>query len=473
MKDTFNEQIINEANLLESEIWDMACKVWSLSELSLEEEKSSALEAKYLENNGFVISDHGVGGIDYSWVATWGNGKPVIGFTVEFDALPGLGYEPVAQKTNRKDGNSNGHGCGHNLIGAGAICAAVALKRHLEKNNINATIKVFGCPAEEIATGKNFMARAGIFDDLDVCLHWHPLNITTVFNVATPAIANIRVEFYGKNSHSGLAPWLGRSAAHASEIFVHGINAMREHLLPEARVHYVVETSGTAVNVVSDYARINIFYRGPNAENVVKYVDWISDIAKGAALVTQTKEKFTNLAGMYDLLPNQTLADHMMQHLLKLGTPEWSVEEQEFAKSMQKSGGYNEDGLATEISPDPKGKAVGGGTDVGDISYITPTMGVAVSCWPLGYTPHTWAATACNGMSIGKKGMMRAAEILALTGLNLVTDPDLLKAAQNEFIQRTGGKKYKSLCESDVPPLAAEHAHHAHSHDEWMNQAAQ
>lgn len=376
-----------------------------------------------------------------------------------------MGNEPVPNKTCRKDGNPNGHGCGHNLIGAGAICAAVALKRYLEKNTINATIKVFGCPAEEVITGKNFMAKAGVFNDLDACLHWHPLNITTVLNVSTPATSNIRIEFFGKNSHSGMAPWEGRSAAHAAEIFIHGINVMREQLVPEARVHYLLEKAGSAVNVISDYAKINVVYRGPNAENVAKHMDWINDIAKGAALATQTSEKVSELAGCYDLLPNQTMADRIMQYINKLGAPEWSLEEQEFAKKMQKEEGYKEEGLSAVIFPDPKGKSIGGATDVGDISYIAATTGLAVACWPLGFAPHTWAATACNGMSIGKKGMMRAAQILALTGFDLVTDSVFLASAKHEFLQRTGGKKYTSLCRSDIPILAAEHAHHIDSHD--------
>ena len=457
--------LINEVNSLETEIWSLAHKIWELSELSLEEQESSALEAKYLADNGFAISNHGIGGLDFAWIATWGSGKPVIGITVEFDALPGLGNEISAMKMPRKDGNLNGHGCGHNLIGNGAICAAVALKNHLEKNNINATLKVFGCPAEELITGKNFMARAGAFDDLDACLHWHPLNKTMAINVNTSAISNLRVEFFGKTSHSGLAPWAGRSAAHAAEIFVHGVNAMREHLIPEARVQYLVETSGSAVNVVSDYAKINIIYRGPKVENVMQQVTWINDIAKGAALITQTTSKVTDLAGCYDILPNQAMADRVMKYLNQRGTPQWTSEEQEFAKQMQQSEGYEELGLSSVITPDPKGIAIGGASDVGDISYITPTMGVAIACWPLGFAPHTWAATACNGMSIGKKGMMRAAEILALVGFDLITDAEFLAAAKVEFLERTGGKPYQSLCQSDVPPLAAEHLHQVDTHD--------
>lgn len=460
-----NVDLINEVNLLESDIWSLAQKVWELSELSLEEQESSKLTAQYLADNDFVISDHGIGGIDYAWIATWGSGKPVLGITVEFDALPGLGNEIDTKKTPRKDGNHNGHGCGHNLIGAGAICAAVALKNYLQKNSINATIKVFGCPAEEVITGKNFMAKAHAFDDLDACLHWHPLNKNMSFNAKTPALSNSRIEFFGQTSHSGLAPWDGRSAAHAAEIFIHGINAMREHLLPEARVHYLIEKAGEAANVVSGYSRINIVYRGPNAQNVMKYMEWIKDIAKGAALITHTSEKFTNLAGCYDILPNQTMSDRVMRYLNQLGAPNWTAEEHEFAKKMQQSEGLETLGLSNVITPDFRGAPIGGASDVGDISYIAPTMGVVVACWPLGFAPHTWAATACNGMSIGKKGMMRAAEVLALTGLDIITDSSFLSAAKEEFLERTGGWKYQSLCQSGIPPLAAEHSHNIDTHD--------
>lgn len=458
--------LIQEVNALETEIWDLASKVWKLSELGLEEKESSALEENYLKNNGFTVSDKGIGGLDYSWIATWGSGKPVIGITVEFDALPNLGNESVPERMPRKDGNPNGHGCGHNLIGAGAICAAVALKNYLEKKNINATIKVFGCPAEELFTGKNFMASAGAFDDLDACLHWHPHNKTTSFNARTTAISTMRVEFMGKTSHSGMAPWDGRSAAHATEIFLSGINVMREHMLPEARVHYLIEQVGSAINVVPDYAKLSVLFRGPNAENVALHQKWISEIATGAAMVTQTTAKFTNLAGCYDLLPNQTISDRVMHYLSELGAPEWTPEEQKFAKKMQKNEGYSEIGLDSTISPDFKGAPVGGSTDVGDISYITPTMGVVVACWPQSFPAHTWAATSCNGMSIGKKGMLRAAEAMALVGFDLLTDSAFLNAAKQEFTERTRGKKYQSLCPAGGSILSAEHhAYHVDSHD--------
>jgi aminobenzoyl-glutamate utilization protein B len=275
----------------------------------------------------------------------------------------------------------------------------------------------------------------------------------------------LSIEFFGKASHAGMSPWNGRSAAHATEIFLHGINVMREQMLPEGRLHYLVEKSGEAVNVISDYAKISLTYRGPNAKNVEEYVNWIEEISKGAGLITQTTAKFTKIAGCYDLLPNQTMADKMMQYLEAIKAPEWSSEEQKFAKEIQKTDGCEEIGMDTKITPDPKGISVGGATDVGDISYITPTMGLTVSCWPQGLAPHTWAATVCNGMSIGQKGMILAAEVLALTGLELITNSDFLNTATKEFLERNKGKKYKSLCPSDSPILDGNHASADDLHD--------
>lgn len=452
--------IINEVLSQGDKIWEVASKIWNFGELALEENNSSAISAKYLEDNGFIISDRGVGALKTSWVATWGgNTKPIIGFTVEFDALPGLGNESTIQKTPRKDGNINGHGCGHNLVGTGAICAAVALKNHLVKNKIEATIKVFGCPAEEIITGKNFMAQAGVFDSLDACLHWHPHNKNTVLNEKVTAIAIFRVEFFGKSSHAALTPWEGRSAAHATEIFLHGINVMREQMLPESRIHYLVEKSGDAVNVIPEYAKIKLIYRGHDAENVEQYLKWIEDIATGAALVTQTTAKFTRLAACYDLLLNQTMADRVMHYLYRVGAPKWSEEEQKFAKGLQKTNGYEELGLDPDITPDPKGYSVGGSTDVGDVSYITPTMGVVVAAWPQHISAHTWEVAACVGTSIGQKAMMVAAQVLALTGFDLIADKEFLMNAKKEFAEKMKGKKYKSLCPADGPVIASDGTH--------------
>ena len=468
--DNATNLIVQEVKQIENEIWKLAVDIWNYNELSLDEVQSSQAAAKFLAERGFTLSHAGIGGIDTAWIASWGSGDPVIGFTAEYDALPNLGNDTVACRCPRKDGNTNGHGCGHNLIGAAAVGAGVALKQYIEKHSLAGTIRIFGCPAEELLTGKNYMAKAGAFDGLDACLHFHPFPNTTVINVKTTAYQSMYVEFKGTSSHSGVAPWLGRSALHAVEIFLHGINVMREQMVPEARVHYIIQQGGSAANIVPDYAKINIVYRGPNAENVSKYADWIHRIADGAAQITETAAIVTDICACYDLLPNQVLADCISKHLQVLGTPEWSEGEQQFARKIQCAEGINELGLATAITPDMKGAAVGGTTDVGDISYIVPTSGVAVSCWPLLFAPHTWAATACNGMSIGKKGMLRAIEVLALTGLDLISDPQLLAKAREEFISRTKNKPYKSLCSADKPILAEGHEHFISSgHDEMLN----
>lgn len=457
------DNLLHEIEKIESDIQKLAFDIWNYNELSLDEVKSSQALSDFLALNGFTISDSGIGGIDTSWIASWGTGGPVIGFTAEYDALPNLGNENVSHKCSRKDGNTNGHACGHNLIGAG-----VALKNHLEKHSLNGTIKIFGCPAEELLTGKNYMAKAGAFDKLDACLHFHPFPNTTIINVRTTAYKSMYIEFKGKSSHSGVAPWLGRSALHAAEIFIHGINVMREHMVPESRVHYIIQNGGNAANIVPEYSKINIIYRGPDASNVDKYAKWIHNIALGAAQITETEATVTDICACYDLLPNQVLADCISKHLSVLGTPQWSADEQTFAKEMQLAEGYEESGLATTITPDMKGISIGGTTDVGDISYITPTSGIAISCWPLHFAPHTWAATACNGMSIGAKGMMRAVQILALTALDLITDKDLLDKAKEEFIKRTNNKPYQSLCNADKPILAQSHGHYR-GHDEMLS----
>jgi aminobenzoyl-glutamate utilization protein B len=444
-------------------IWDMASNVWQFAELGFQEEQSSAYESEVLEKNGFKISDRGIGGIDTSWIATWGSGSPVLGILVEFDALPGLGNELVPTKTPRKDGVTNGHGCGHNLIGSGAIGAAIALKAHMEKEKIAGTIKVFGCPAEELLAGKNYMAQAGAFEGLDVCLHHHPGPINAAMNFHTTAAMDLWLEWKGITAHSGQSPWDGRSSVQAAQLFLHGVDMMREHILPTARMHYYIEDGGHAVNVVPDYAKVVFRYRGPSTDNVLKNIEWVRNIAKGAGLATQTKEKITTVTGIYDLLPNTVLAKRITEHLNRHFPIEWTDEEQAFAKSIQKEMGKPEDGMATTVWPAPDAPEAGGSTEVGDVSWNTPTMGAVFSAWPQNVAPHQWGCTACHGMSIGHKAVIQAAHVLAAMGQDLLTEPDLLGAAKAEFEKRTAGKPYKSITVEKTPPgglMDLEHRHH-------------
>jgi aminobenzoyl-glutamate utilization protein B len=433
-------------------IWDVASNVWEFAELGYEEVQSSAYESEVLEKNGFKISDRGIGGLDTSWIATWGGGSPVLGLLVEFDALPGLGNDTAPKQTPAKSGNSNGHGCGHNLIGATSIGAAIALKNHMEKESISGTIRVIGCPAEEMLNGKNYMASDGAFDGLDVCLHNHPCPENTVWNFHSVASMDLWIEWHGRTAHAGATPWEGRSAVQAAEVFLVAANMMREHILPTARMHYQILDGGQAVNVVPGYSKVLFRYRGPSADNVLENVKWIKDIAKGAALATQTKEEVTNLGGIYDCLQNDVLAERMNDHMNRHFPIEWTNEEQAFAKAIQKEMGKPEDGMAGTVMPIPTNLEMGGSSDVGDVSWNVPTMGAVYSSWPRHIAPHQWGCVATNGMSIGRKASLHAAHVIAATGIDLLTEPDLLKAVRDEFDKRTAGKPYKTLNESKTNP---------------------
>jgi len=441
-----------EVTNLEQVIWNMASNVWDFAELSYEEFQSSALESAVLEQHGFTIEKRNVADLATSWVASWGQGKPVIGYLVEFDALPDLGNDTVPYKQPAKSGNTNGHGCGHNLIGSSSIGAAIALKNHMMKENIPGTIKVYGCPAEEALNGKNYMAATGLFNELDVCLHNHPAMVNTAINFHSAASIDLIFEWHGVTAHAGAAPWEGRSALHAAEVFIVAANMMREQLEPTGRLHYQILNGGSAVNVVPDYAKVLVRYRGKSADNVRKHKDWLEDIAKGAAMATQTRSEMTNLGGIYDCLPNDVLASSITKHLKRYFPIEWSEEEQQFAKAIQKEMGKPELGLATDVMEPQFGLEVGGSSDVGDISWNVPTMGVIFASWPKGIPPHQWGCTACNGMSIGQKSGLQAARVLAAQGLELLTDAELLRQTKEEFIAKKAGREYVSLNDTNTNP---------------------
>jgi aminobenzoyl-glutamate utilization protein B len=433
-------------------IVDMADTVWNAAELGFQEAKSSAYEGTVLAKNAFNMSDRGIGGIDTAWVATYGSSSPVIGILVEFDALPSLGQEAVSTQTPRKDGNTNGHGCGHNLIGAGAIGAAISLKEYMEAEGIPGTLKVFGCPAEELLTGKNYMAKAGAFEGLDACLHHHPGPRNIAFNFQMQASADLAIEWRGKSAHAAVSPWAGRSALHAMEVFVTAANAMREQMLPTCRLHYYMAEGPQAVNSIPDYVKLVVRFRAADTETVSLYMQWIKDMAKGAALATQTQEEVTVLTTLFDVLPNNALADGLTDNMQRYFPIEWTDEEQAFAKAIQKEMGLPEDGMDTKVWPNPAGELMGGSTEVGDVSWSVPTGGTVFAASPLNVAMHSWGTTACVGMSIGHRAVVAAAKTLAATGLDLLTQPELLKAAREEFDERTGGKPYKSLNELDAPP---------------------
>lgn len=419
-------------------------EVWELAELSHEEVESARLLMDALGKNGFVVTSEGTAGVPTAFVAEWGSGGPTLGLLPEYDALPGLGNEAVPRKEPRKDGKTSGHGCGHNMLGAGLIGAAVALKEVMAEHKIPGTLRVYGCAAEETEGAKVYMAREGLFSDLDAALHWHPMSYASVFNLRLAAMNQVNVEFFGKTAHAGMEPWNGRSALDAAEIFTHAVNMMREHIEPTARVHYTYQSAGESPNIVPDYARVWLFVRDVGRSRVEESTRWIEQIAEGAALATQTRAKVDVPFGLYDLLPNGPLAERMQTHLERVGVPEWTEEEQRFAKECQNNFEVETQGMATEVPSLSEETTLGASTDVGDVSWNAPTMGCTMPTWPQGISAHTWPVVACGGTSIGLKGALHAAKVLARTGVEVMTDEELRRAARADFERRAQGRPYVS-----------------------------
>ena len=425
----------------------ICAEVWSLAEVSFEETASAGVHVRELEAAGFAIVSTGTSGLPTAFVAEWSHGAdgPKVGFLLEYDALPGLGNAAIPRREARTDGAESGHGCGHNLLGAALTGAAIACKAKMLADDIPGTLRVYGCAAEETEGAKVFMARDGLFDDLDGALHWHPGPDALVMNFRLAATHLLRLEFHGRSAHAGLEPWSGRSALHALELAAHGINAMREHLEPTARVHYVVVEGGRSANVVPDHTELSIYVRDADRTRVQATSDWIQQIGAGAALATQTRADATAYFGMHDLLPNRPLAERMQAHLEHVGVPDWTPDEQAFARACQEQMGHATTGLCTGVSPMQDEPAIGGSSDVGDVSWNTPTMGIVMPTMPLGVALHTWPVTACGGMSIGTRGAIAASEVLARTALDLLTDADLRTSARRDFERRTAGRPYRSL----------------------------
>lgn len=423
----------------------LASELWQLSELSLAEVKSARLIMGILREAGFTITSQCTAHVPTAFIAEWGTGSPILGVLAEYDALPGLGNEAVPRKEPRKDYVASGHGCGHNLLGSAAIGAAIALKNIMSEHSIPGTLRVYGCAAEETEGAKVYMAREGLFSDLDAALHWHPGADASVTNLRSAATNSVRIEFFGKAAHAGGAPWLGRSALHAAELCAHGINLMREHVEPTARIHYVFEKGGEAPNVVPDYARIRLYVRDIDRAHVEASTAWIKQIAEGAALATQTKVDALVYSGLYDLMPNRPLAERMQGHMERIGVPGYTQEEIAFAQELQQNFGVEPRGMATEVEPLPANEpAFGFSTDVGDVSWCAPTMGCGMPTVPQDISLHTWAATACHGTAIGLKGALFAARVLAATGVDILTDADLRQAARADFERRTDNQPYVS-----------------------------
>jgi aminobenzoyl-glutamate utilization protein B len=429
-------------------------ETWENAELSMQEEVSHKIHLRELEAQGFTITSRRTSGYPTAFIAEWtqGTGGPVVGFLPEYDALPGLGNAAEPRQSPGPRRTDVGHGCGHNVIGAGCTGAAFALKKMMEADGTPGTVRVYGCASEEAQGVKVYMVRDGYFDDCDVAIAFHPAPVAVTGAVKTSANNAIRVMFRGRTAHAGNTPWDGRSALKAAELFGHGINLMREHVRPTARLHYIYEAAGVAPNVVPDFAQVWLTIRDVNRAQVEAMTEWASQVAAGAAMATQTSAEFMNYYGMWDLLPNDTMIALMHRHMTASGM-EWSEAEQTFARECQKAMGLPELGMATTILPIVGDITAGGSTDIGDISYVTP---VGVFGWPslpMGVSLHTWPVTACGGMSIGDKASLDTARIMAGAGYDIMTQPALLAAAKADLVSRRGETVFKPAITMEQVPF--------------------
>jgi aminobenzoyl-glutamate utilization protein B len=440
---------------LSAEIEHMAQRLWDYSETALLEYESAEFLAALLQEDGFTV-ERGLAGMPTAFVAEFGSGHPVIGILAEFDALPGVGNAPEPNRAPRLDGITSGQGCGHNLFGAGSVGAAMALKRVMERDDLQGTIRLYGTPAEETVVGKVYMAKAGVFDDLDVALDWHPGQENQVSNSSSQAMNNFTVEFFGQAAHSAADPWNGRSALDAVEMMNFGVNLMREHIKPSARIHYVIQSGGEAPNVVPEYAKVWYYVRDLDRASVEDYYARILDIATGAAMATRTEHKVTLTTGVHAYLLNRPLQEAMQANLETVGAPAFSEEDQAWGRQLQEFLDVEPTGFPTEIEPladEPK-PASGGSTDVAEVSRIAPVAAFSIATAPPGVPWHSWATSASHGTAAGKKGAEVAARVLALTGVDLLTNPELVAEARTFFEEAMGGEPYVSPIPVDqAPPL--------------------
>jgi aminobenzoyl-glutamate utilization protein B len=447
------KQVINSVETHKNELTHLSDQIWEFAETALKEYNSSKVLADYAKAQGFRV-ERGVADMPTAFVASYGSGKPVIGILGEFDALPGLSQKAEPVKGVLEKGKP-GHGCGHNLFGAGSMGAALAIKEQIEAGNLKGTVRFYGTPAEEAIGGKLYMARAGMFDDLDVCLDWHPSDETKAITQSSQAIIAFRVKFYGHAAHAAFDPWNGISATDALELYTTGINYLREHVKPSVRIHYLIEAAGEAVNVVPEYASINTWVRDKDRDGMFLVYEKVKKIAEGAALMTGAEYSIDLISGIYEVLVNRTGAEVLLHNMELLGPVEYTPEEIEFAKQIQTATSKKAVGLDGTVHPLEATKEVpeGGSTDVGDISWIVPEIRLNVTSAPKDVPWHSWAVVACGGMSIGHKSVIYSAKALAMTMVDLYQSEELRTSVRKEFEERKGDREYKAILPEGPPPI--------------------
>lgn len=447
------EALVNALEARAAEYFDIAHRIWEWAEVGYQEERSSALLIDVLLGEGFEVRK-GVAGIPTAFVAESGTGSPVIGILAEYDALPGLSQAALPERMALEGGGA-GHACGHHLFGTASVAAAIAVKDWLQASGQPGTVRVYGTPAEEGGAGKVYMVREGLFDDVDIVLHWHPSDRTDASPATTLANRSAKFRFYGRSTHAAGAPERGRSALDGVEAMNLMVNMLREHVPQEARIHYVITRGGLAPNVVPDFAEVYYYVRHPSARILEEIFPRVISAAEGAALGTGTTMDYEIIHGIHAVLPNETLSKSVLANLQELGGISYTEEEKQFALAIRQTLGDADLPLGSEATVQPfLPRTTKGSTDVGDVSYAVPTAGFYAATWVPGTAAHSWQAVAAGGMTIGGKGLMLAAKAIALTAVDLVTDPTLVKAAHEEFEQRRGPDfTYRSLLGDRPPPL--------------------
>ena len=473
------EEVIELVEATEEKTKQLAADIWGYAELSYCEVRSAAALCKALEDEGFVIKTN-IADIPTAFTATYecGSGGVKIGLLAEYDALDGLSQQAGKPEQEPVEKGGAGHGCGHNLLGAGCFSAAVALKNYLVDNGKNATVVFFGCPAEEGAGSKQFIARAGYFDDIDFAYTWHPGTLNEVGSKGDVAIMGANFIFDGVASHAGGAPHLGRSALDAVELMNVGVNYLREHMIDQARIHYAYsDAGGTAPNVVQSHAVVKYEVRAPKVKQMQELFNRVTDVAKGAALMTGTTMKYEVTMAFSDYLPSKTLAAVVDECMREVGAPAWSEEDYALAGEFLRS--YPRATLKTikeelaEELPDedidtlllkPLDASVhpfdakesgynSGSTDVGDVGYATPTVSFNIATACLGNVGHSWQNTAFSCSPIGMKGMMTAAKVLTLACIRTMEKPELIEEAKIELKKKNGGSYVCPLPDYVTPPI--------------------
>ena len=436
-----------------NELIKISDEIWGLAETAFEETKSAEILASYAEKQGFNV-ERGVAGMPTAFVATYGSGSPVISVLGEFDALPGISQKATPTKSPLKEGAA-GHGCGHNLFGAGSLGAAIAIKELIQAGKIKGTVKFLGTPSEEKFFGKIWMVNAGLWYDVDVNISWHPSAETKADVQSSLALVDFKVEFFGQAAHASADPWNGRSASDALELYASGINYYREHVRPSVRMHYHIQDGGQVVNVVPDYSRIWVRVRDTKRSGMMPVYERVQEMAKGAAILANVDYKISLISGIYEVLVNREGGEIMQKNLELLGPIEYTDDEIAFGKKIQEITKKEQVGMDSAINPllDTRENPGGGSTDVGDVSWNVANINLGVTTAPKDTPWHSWAVVACGGMSIGHKGMLYSSKAMSMTMLDLFENPALVDKVKAEYKERKGDEVYKAIIPEGPPPI--------------------